>query len=279
MTQRVRTDDEPLRVLVADDSQDAIAQIGLWIRERWPSAELFSALTPEEAIKTAVQERIENLVLDLDFGAQKNSGVVIARRVLEARWDDKDIRTRILFRTVHAHDAGYLHQVEKLIAEERYRPAAWGLLDKGSVPKRLVQNCVEQVFIYEVSFTEIFNQQLKNSPSRELSDVEFTVLIYVCLGVTNDGIAWLLGTSRQSVERIVSGLYRKLGIPSRHEAWRGVPTLLESRTRVYWEAVTRGLVNPHLLREEEAALREVIKGRLPPSDRLYVNPEWLQAET
>jgi hypothetical protein len=86
-----------------------------------------------------------------------------------------------------------------------------GFLDKGSVPKRLVQNTVEQVFVYEVSFTDMFAQQLKNSRSRELSDLEFTVLIYLCLGVTNDGVGWLLATSRQSVERILGGLYGNWG--------------------------------------------------------------------
>ena len=137
-----------------------------------------------------------------------------------------ELRTRILFRTVHAGDPGYLHQIQKFVETEgRPRPAVWGFLDKGSVPKRLAQNTVEQVFVYELSFTDMFSQQLKNSPSRDLSDLEFTMLIYLCLGVTNDGLGWLIGASRQSVERILGGLYRKLKIPSRRDAAQGVPTL------------------------------------------------------
>jgi DNA-binding NarL/FixJ family response regulator len=186
------------------------------------------------------------------------------------------MRTRVLFRTVHAGDPGYLHQIHKLVsADERGRPDVWGFLDKGSVPKRLAQNTVEQVFVYEVSFTEIFSRQVKNSPSRELSDLEFTVLIYLCLGVTNDGVGWLIGASRQSVERILSGLYRKLKIPSRRDAPQGVPTLLESRTRLCCEATTKGLVNPHLLREEDGELRQHVKSRGPLADRLHVHPAWL----
>jgi len=154
----------------------------------------------------------------------------------------------------------------------------WGFLDKGSVPKRLVQNTVEQVFVYEVSFTDMFAQQLKNSRSRELSDLEFTVLIYLCLGVTNDGVSWLLATSRQSVERILGGLYRKLGIPSRRGAPQAVPTLVESRTRLCCEAMVRGLVNPHLLREEDAELRQLVRSRRPKPDRLFVSPDWLDAD-
>lgn len=241
-------------------------------------AELFTAATPEEAIRIAEAKHLENLILDLDFGAQRDSGVVIARRILEARGSGPP-RTRILFRTVHAGDPGYLHQIQKLVtADDRYRPAVWGFLDKGSVPKRLAQNTVEQVFVYEIPFTEIFNQQLKNSPSRELSDLEFTVLIYLCLGVTNDGVSWLIHTSRQSVERVLGGVYRKLKIPSRRDAPQGVPTLLETRTRLCYEATVQGLVNPHLLREEDLDLRELVRSRVPEPHRIHVGRVWLDGE-
>jgi hypothetical protein len=56
---------------------------------------------------------------------------------------------------------------------------------------------------------------------------------------------------------------------------QGVPTLLESRTRFCYEALTRGWVNPNLLRDEDAAVREFIKNSVPSPDRLYVNPDWL----
>jgi DNA-binding NarL/FixJ family response regulator len=280
MKDKDRDEAASLRILLADDSPDAIAQMTSWIHERWPSAELLSAMTPEDAIKTAIDEGIENLILDLDFGTQRSSGVVVARKVLDTRSKGKQLqlRTRILFRTAHAGDPGYLHQVEKLIVEERHRPAVWGFLDKGSIPKRLAQNTVEHVFIYEMSFTEILAKQLKTSPLRELSDLEFTVLIDICLGVTNEGIGWRLGASRQSVERIISGLYRKMRLPLRREAPQGVPTLIESRTRLGYEAIGRGWVNAHLLREEDATLREAVKKSLPAPDRLYVNREWLDPE-
>ena len=278
MTRRDRETEAAPRILVADDSPDAIVQMTAWIRERWPSAEVWSATAPEEAVRIAAEERIENLVLDLDFGAQRDSGAAVAKKILVARATGEPIPTRILFRTVHAGDPGYLHQVQKLMISDERAPAVWGFLDKGSVPKRLVQNTVEQVFVYEVSFTDIFAQQLKNSRSRELSDLEFTVLIYLCLGVTNDGVGWLLATSRQSVERILGGLYRKLGIPSRRGAPQAVPTLVESRTRLCCEAMMRGLVNPHLLREEDAELRQLVRTRGPKSDRLFVSPDWLDAD-
>ena len=181
-----------------------------------------TASTPEDAIRVALEGQVENLILDLDFGVQRQSGVAIAQRVLEARSASAELRTRILFRTVHAGDPGYLHQIQKFVETEgRPRPAVWGFLDKGSVPKRLAQNTVEQVFVYELSFTDMFSQQLKNSPSKDLSDLEFTMLIYLCLGVTNDGLGWLIGASRQSVERILGGLYKKLKIPSRRDAAQG----------------------------------------------------------
>lgn len=279
MAKRDRKADDSLRLLVADDSTDAIAQVSAWVRERWPSADLLSASTPEEAIRTALEGQVENLILDLDFGPQKESGVVVAQRILEARQQAEGPPTRILFRTVHAGDPGYLHQIQKFVeAEGRPRPAVWGFLDKGSVPKRLAQNTIEQVFVYELSFTDVFSQQLKNSPSRELSDLEFTILIYLCLGLTNDGLGWLIGASRQSVERILGGLYRKLNIPSRRDAAQGVPTLLESRTRLCCEAVMRRLVNPNLLIEADAELRQLVRSRFPLSGRVHVSREWLEGQ-
>jgi len=279
MIKRDRRHDERLRILIADDSPDAIAQMSAWILEGWPSAELLTASEPEEAIRIALEQEVENVILDLDFGPQRPSGVAVAQRILEARCQGEGPPTRILFRTVHAGDPGYLHQIQKFVeAEGRAGPAVWGFLDKGSVPKRLAQNTVEQVFIYELSFTDMFSQQLKNSPSRDLSDLEFTILIYVCLGVTNDGLGWLIGASRQSIERILGGLYRKLRIPSRRDAAQGVPTLLESRTRLCCEAAMQRLVNPHLLSEGDAALRRLVKSRFPLSDRVHVSREWLEGE-
>jgi DNA-binding NarL/FixJ family response regulator len=268
--------EEGLRILVADDSPDSIDQMSAWIRERWPEAQIYRAQTPEEAFSQATDESVENIVLDLDFVVPRVSGVAIARRILQARAENKKLSTRILFRTVHAGDSSYLHQIEKLIGDEQVKPDVWGFVDKGAMPKRLVQNAVEQVFIYELSFTDIFSQNLRDSPSREVSNLEFTVLLYICLGVTNDGIGWLIGASRQSVERILTALYQKMKIPTRRDAPQGVTALLESRGRLYFEAVTRGLINPHLMREEDAALRErVKKGALSPT-RLYIDRAWLE---
>lgn len=278
MIKKTQEKAEGLRIFIADDSHDAIEQATAWIKERWPEAELLTASNPEEAIVQIIDHQVENLLLDLDFGAQRSSGVAIARKVLETRAKNKQLKTRVLFRTAHAGDPGYLHQVEKLIADEKQKPDVWGFLDKGAVPKRIAQNAVEQVFIYELSFTDLFSRQLKNSPSREFSNVEYTVLTYLCLGVTNDGVGWLIGASRQSVERIVGAVYRKLSVSGRADAPKGVPALLESRTRLCYEAAIRGLINPHLLKEEDAALKERVRKSGPSFNRLYIDPRWLDGE-
>ena len=122
-----------LKILIVDDSEEAIDQFSSWIRERWGKAELYRAQTAEAAIREAQDRGIENLVLDLNLGAREDSGVVIARKILEERQKDPQMQTRILFRTVHAGDPGYLRQIEKLINDQRYRPNVWGFLDKGAV--------------------------------------------------------------------------------------------------------------------------------------------------
>jgi hypothetical protein len=40
----------------------------------------------------------------------------------------------------------------------------------------------------------------------------------------------------------------------------------------------RGLVNPHLLREEDAELRQLVRTRGPKPDRLFISPDWLDAD-
>ena len=58
MSRRDRETEAAPRILVADDSPDAIVQMTAWIRERWPSAEVWSATAPEEAVRIAAEERI-----------------------------------------------------------------------------------------------------------------------------------------------------------------------------------------------------------------------------
>lgn len=54
---------------------------------------------------------------------ERDSGVALARRLIEARLEGGQT-TRILFRTVHAGDPSYLHQVQRLVtADEHCRPA------------------------------------------------------------------------------------------------------------------------------------------------------------
>ena len=38
------------------------------------------------------------------------------------------------------------------------------------------------------------------------------------------------------------------------------------------------LVNPHLLSEEDAALRRLVRSRVPQASRIYVSKEWLEVE-
>jgi hypothetical protein len=163
-----------------------------WIRSNWPDVELHAAQTPEAASALAFEQQIETLILDLNFGARHESGIVIARRVMEARRIPPAIPTRIVFRTAHADNEGYLRQIERLVSDEKLKLTAWGFLDKDSIPRRIALNAFEQVFIYEIPHTNVFNESLRQPPFRQLSSLEYTALVYTCLGVTNFGIGWLL---------------------------------------------------------------------------------------
>jgi DNA-binding NarL/FixJ family response regulator len=269
---------EKLKILIADDLDDAVEQLKGWILSHWPDVELHVAQTPEAAVALACEQQIENLILDLNFGTKHESGIVIARRVMEARRSTPGIPTHLVFRTAHADDAGYLRQIEQLVSDEKLKPTAWGFLDKGSIPRRIALNAFERVFIYEIPHTDVFNERLRRSPFRQLSSLEYTVLVYTCLGVTNFGIGWLLGFSDKKVERIIQGIMEKLKIPSRDQEARK-PTLIVGRMRLYYVAVIQGLINKDLLREEDEALRckvkEEIKGLAEESVKVSIDREWL----
>jgi CheY-like chemotaxis protein len=117
---------EKLKILIADDLDDAVEQLKSWIPSYWPNVELHVAQTPEAAVALACEQQIENLILDLNFGARFESGIVIARRVMEARRRTPEIPTRLVFRTAHADNEGYLRQIERLLSDEKLKPTAWG---------------------------------------------------------------------------------------------------------------------------------------------------------
>jgi DNA-binding NarL/FixJ family response regulator len=267
-----------LKILIADDLDDAVEQLKGWILSYWPDVELHVAQTPEAAVALACEQQIENLILDLNFGTKHESGIVIARRVMEARRSTPAIPTHLVFRTAHADDAGYLRQIEQLVSDENLKPTAWGFLDKGSIPRRIALNAFEQVFIYEIPHTDVFSERLRQSPFRQLSSLEYTVLVYTCLGVTNFGIGWLLRFSDKTVERVIQGIAEKLKVPSRNQEARK-PALIERRMRLYYMAVIQGLINKDLLREEDEALRckvkEEIKGLAEESVKVSIDREWL----
>jgi DNA-binding NarL/FixJ family response regulator len=153
-----------------------------------------------------------------------------------------------------------------------------GIPHKGSIPKRIALNAFEQVFLYEIPHTDVFNERLRQPPFRQLSSLEYTVLVYTCLGVTNFGIGWLLGFSDKKVERIIQGLTEKLKVPSRDQDAKK-PALFERRMRLYYVAVIQGLINKDLLREEDEALRckvkDEIKGLAEESVKVSIDREWL----
>ena len=116
------------------------------------------------------------------------------------------------------------------------------------------------MFIYGIPHTDVFNERLRQPPFRQLSSLEYTVLVYTCLGVTNFGIGWLLKFSDKKVERIIQGIEGKLKVPSGDQEAKK-PALFGRRMRLYYVAVIQGLINNDLLREEDETLRRKVKGK------------------
>jgi hypothetical protein len=74
-------------------------------------------------------------------------------------------------------------------------------------------------------------------------------------------IGWLLKFSHKKAERVVQGIAEKLKVPSRDQEAKK-PSLIERRMRLYYVAVTQGLINKDLLQEEDEDLRRKVKGEV-----------------
>ncbi|HEV2915145.1 MAG TPA: response regulator transcription factor [Pyrinomonadaceae bacterium] len=211
----------------------------------------FSAYAPvieagdgEQTVELALKHRPELCVLDIQM--PQLSGVKAARAI----WREFPA-ARIIFWTQFPHEV-YINEIRKIIRAVD-PPPAYGFIHKNNPESRFLR------FVAAVleDGADMIDPAFKDSFKRPLlTEFEAEALYYLALGLSNWAIARKCSLSLRGVESRLATLYEKLftttaeGTPN--EAYDKLA--YNVRTRAFFEALRRGLINSD---ELETAEREL----------------------
>jgi DNA-binding NarL/FixJ family response regulator len=239
-----------MAILIAEDN---IAQRSylreLLEREFASHTPVLEAGDGEATIELALAHRPELCVLDIQM--PKLSGVKAARAI----WRSFP-SARIIFWTQFPHEI-YINEIRKIIKSVQPQPA-YGFIDKNNPETRFLR------FVAAVleDGADMIDPAFKDSFKRPLlTEFEAEALYYLALGLSNWAIARKCSLSLRGVESRLATLYEKLfasspeGTPN--EAYDKLAYNI--RTRAFFEALRRGLINSDELEKAARELEEWIE--------------------
>lgn len=234
-----------MAILIAEDNPAQRAYMrDLLAREFAPHAPVIECADGECAAACALRERPALCVLDIQM--PKLSGVKAARLI----WREFP-QARIVFWTQFPHEI-YINEIRKLVPSVS-PPPAYGFIHKNNPETRLIR------FLAAVleDGADMIDPLFKDSFKRPLlTEFESEALYYLALGLSNWAIARRCSLTQRGVESRLAALYEKLlphtseGTP--HEAYDKLAFNL--RTRAFFEALRRGLINSEELERADAEL-------------------------
>jgi DNA-binding NarL/FixJ family response regulator len=239
-----------MAILIAEDN---IAQRSylreLLEREFASHTPVLEAGDGEATIELALAHHPELCVLDIQM--PKLSGVKAARAI----WRSFPT-ARIIFWTQFPHEI-YINEIRKIIKSVQPQPA-YGFIDKNNPETRFLR------FVAAVleDGADMIDPAFKDSFKRPLlTEFEAEALYYLALGLSNWAIARKCSLSLRGVESRLATLYEKLfasspeGTPN--EAYDKLAYNI--RTRAFFEALRRGLINSDELEKAARELEEWIE--------------------
>ncbi|MGA9996920.1 MAG: response regulator transcription factor [Pyrinomonadaceae bacterium] len=218
-------------------------------REFAAHAPVIEAEDGEKTVELALRERPEVCVLDIQM--PKLSGVKAARAI----WREFPT-ARIIFWTQFPHEI-YINEIRKIVRSVE-PPPAYGFIHKNNPESRFLR------FVAAVleDGADMIDPAFKDSFKRPLlTEFEAEALYYLALGLSNWTIARKCSLSLRGVESRLATLYEKLfvsmpeGTP--HEAYDKLA--YNVRTRAFFEALRRGLLNSDELEKAAAELETWIE--------------------
>ncbi len=239
-----------MSILIAEDNVAQRRYLRELLEREFAShAPVVEAADGEEALALALKERPELCVFDIQM--PRLSGVKAARAV----WREFPA-ARIIFWTQFP-DEIYINEIRKLVRAVEPSPT-YGFIHKNNPESRFLR------FVAAVleDGADMIDPAFKDSFKRPLlTEFEAEALYYLALGLSNWAIARKCALSLRGVESRLATLYEKLfvstpeGTP--HESYDKLA--YNMRTRAFFEALRRGLLNSDELEKAATELEHWIE--------------------
>lgn len=239
-----------MAILIAEDNEAQRRYLGDLIRENFPQrVPLVEARDGESATRLALEHRPELAIMDIQM--PKLSGVKAAKAI----WREYPA-ARIIFWTQFPHEI-YINEIRKIVRSTEPQPT-YGFIHKNNPEERFVR------FIAAVleDGADMIDPAFKDSFQRPLlTEFESEALRYLALGLSNWAIARKCSLSLRGVESRLATLYEKL-FPANSagtDAEAYDKLAYNIRTRAFFEALKRGLINSDELEAAERDLADWIE--------------------
>ena len=236
-----------MSILIAEDNLAQRAYLRELLERKFAAYRpILEAGDGESVVKIALAERPKLCVLDIQMPGL--SGVKAARAI----WKSFP-QTRIIFWTQFPHEV-YINEIRKIVRLVQ-PPPAYGFIDKNNPESRFLRFLAavleDGADMIDPNFKDAFTQPL-------LTDFEAEALYYLALGLSNWAIARKCHLSQRGVESRLTTLYEKLLVASAEgtadESYDKMA--FNIRTRAYFEALRRGLINEDELEKAGAELEK-----------------------
>lgn len=236
-----------MSILIAEDNNAQRRYLGELLEAEFPAhTPLIVADDGEAAVKMAIEQRPALAILDIQM--PKLSGVKAARAIWRSFPE-----ARIIFWTQFPHEI-YINEIRKIVRSIDPQPT-YGFIHKNNPEPRFLR------FVAAVleDGADMIDPAFKDSFQRPLlTEFESEALRYLALGLSNWAIARKCSLSLRGVESRLATLYEKLfpesSAGTENEAYDKLA--YNTRTRAFFEALRRGLINRDELEKDEIELQE-----------------------
>ncbi len=237
-------------ILIAEDNNAQRRYLAELLAEHFPAyLPVIEAEAGDEAVKLALGSR--PLLSILDIQMPELSGVKAARAI----WASFP-EARIIFWTQFPHEI-YINEIRKIVRSVKPQPT-YGFIHKNNPDERLLR-FVSAILedgadMIDPAFKDRFQRPL-------LTEFETEALRYLALGFSNWMIARKCSLSLRGVESRLATLYEKLfpesSAGTENEAYDKLA--FNTRTRAFFEALRRGLINSDELEKDDIELQDWIE--------------------
>ena len=237
-------------ILIAEDNEAQRKYLGDLLSDKFPGhMPLIEANDGESAVRLAIEGRPALSIFDIQM--PNLSGVKAAKAI----WREFP-GARIIFWTQFPHEI-YINEIRKIVRSTEPQPT-YGFIHKNNPEERFLR------FISAVleDGADMIDPAFKDSFQRPLlTEFESEALRYLALGLSNWAISRKCSLSLRGVESRLATLYEKL-FPTHSagtEAEEYDKLAYNVRTRAFFEALRRGLINSDELEKAETELADWIE--------------------